>query len=103
GDLQRAALYGPVDGEGSRQAAGRHVMRARLLVAAVAIALGLAQAPASAEPLKIRIAYSSTTGQLTMLMTQVPRELLQHWGKSYVVEPMFIQGSGPMLTAVAAK
>jgi NitT/TauT family transport system substrate-binding protein len=58
---------------------------------------------AGAEPLKIRIAYSSTTGQLTMLMTQVPRDLLRHWGKSYVVEPMFIQGSGPMLTAVAAK
>ena len=77
-------------------------MRARLFAAA-AITLGLAQTSASAEPLKIRIAYSSTTGQLTMLMTQVPRELLQHWGKTYVVEPMFIQGSGPMLTAVAAR
>ena len=74
----------------------------RSVAAFAVLFLALAQG-VRAEPVKIRIAYSSTTGQLTMLMTQVPRALLRHWGSSYVVEPMFIQGSGPMLTAVAAK
>ena len=63
----------------------------------------LATGAASAEPVKIRIAYSSVSGQLTAFMSHMPKEVIRHWGKSYVVEPMFIQGSGPMLTAVAAK
>jgi NitT/TauT family transport system substrate-binding protein len=32
----------------------------------------------------------------------VPKELYRHWGKSYVVEPVFMRGSGPALTALAA-
>jgi NitT/TauT family transport system substrate-binding protein len=74
----------------------------RIVLAFVAAIL-LALDPAAAEPTKIRIAYSSLTGQLTALMPHMPKEVLTHWGRSYVVEPIFIQGSGPMLTAVAAK
>jgi NitT/TauT family transport system substrate-binding protein len=71
-------------------------------VAALALALTF-PGIAAAEPVKIRIAYSSLTGQLTAIMPHMPKEVLKRWGASYVVEPIFIQGSGPMLTAVAAK
>jgi NitT/TauT family transport system substrate-binding protein len=75
-------------------------LRAAVLAAVFA---ALAIAPAQAEPLKIRNAYSSVPGQLVALMPQMPKEVIRNWGKSYVMEPVFIQGSGPMLQALAAK
>ena len=61
----------------------------------------LAPGATQAEPLKIRIQYASTS-QFVALMPLVPKELYKHWGKSYVVEPTFMRGSGPALTALAA-
>jgi len=65
-------------------------------------ALALLVAPAAAEPLKLRISWSTTPSHITPLLPEIPQEVYRHWGKSYVIEPQFIRGSGPMLTALAA-
>jgi len=70
---------------------------------AVLAALTAATGAASAEPLKIRIAWSSAPGQVQPLMQHMPKEVIPHWGKTYVVDAIFMQGSGPMLTGLAAK
>ena len=71
----------------------------RLLALLLAIA---ASWPAQAEPLKIRIQYA-TLGQFVPLIPVAPKELYKHYGTSYVVEPVFMAGTGPALTAFAAK
>jgi NitT/TauT family transport system substrate-binding protein len=45
--------------------------------------------------------YASTS-QFVPLMPLAPKSLYRHWGKSYVVEPIFMAGGGPALTALAA-
>ena len=75
------------------------MFRLAVAICAALVSISLARA----EPTKIRIAYSSLTGQLTAQMPHMPKEVLRNWGKTYVMEPVFIRGSGPMLTAVAAK
>jgi NitT/TauT family transport system substrate-binding protein len=77
--------------------------RRAVVFAAAALAAALIAPPqASAEPVKIRIAWSTTPSHITPLLPEIPKEVYRHWGKSYVVEPVFIAGSGPMLTALAA-
>jgi NitT/TauT family transport system substrate-binding protein len=71
--------------------------RIALALAALAVAL-----PASAEPVKLRISWSTTPSHITPLLPEIPKDVYKHWGKSYVIEPTFIAGSGPMLTALAA-
>lgn len=66
-----------------------------------AVVLATNVATATAEPVKIRIQYASTS-QFVPLIPLVPKELYKHYGKSYVVEPVFMRGSGPALTALAA-
>jgi NitT/TauT family transport system substrate-binding protein len=56
---------------------------------------------ARAEPLKIRHQYASVS-QFVPLMPLVPKDVYRHWGRSYVVEPIFMAGGGPALTALAA-
>jgi NitT/TauT family transport system substrate-binding protein len=64
------------------------------------IALSLASASAD-EPVKIRIAWTTAIGQFSTVIFQKP-ELLPHFGKSYVAEPVYYKGSGPQITALAA-
>ena len=71
------------------------------LLAGVLIALG--STAAVAEPVKIRISWSVAPAHLTPLITMVPKKIYRHWGKSYIVEPIRMRGSGPMATALAAK
>jgi NitT/TauT family transport system substrate-binding protein len=59
-------------------------------------------AAASAEPLKLRIQYADPTTHLTPLITMMPPGVLAHYGKSYTIDPIFIQGSAPSITALAA-
>jgi NitT/TauT family transport system substrate-binding protein len=68
-----------------------------VLAACVALAFG-----AQAEPLKVRIQYADPTTHLTPLMTMMPQGVMPHYGKSYTIEPIFIQGSAPSITALAA-
>jgi NitT/TauT family transport system substrate-binding protein len=65
------------------------------------IALALGAGAAAAEPTKLRISYAATS-QYVPLIPLAPKELYRHYGKSYVVEPVFIPGSGPAMTALAA-
>jgi NitT/TauT family transport system substrate-binding protein len=64
------------------------------------IALGLVSG-ATAEPFKIKLQYASTS-QLVPIIPLAPKEIYKHYGKSYVVEPVFMAGAGPALTAYAA-
>ncbi len=64
--------------------------------------VGLGAGMVSAEPLKIRIQWSVTPAHLTPLIPHAPKNIYKHWGKSYIVEPVRMRGSGPALQAVAA-
>ena len=77
-----------------------HVSR-RLTLLLAAAAVGLAGA-AAAEPVKLRIQWPSVPGHVTPLMPNAPDGLLRHYGKSYTIEPVFIQGSTPAMQALAA-
>jgi hypothetical protein len=57
---------------------------------------------ALAEPLKLRVQYPVAPGYVTPMIPHVPSSVQPHYGKSYVVEPVFIQGSSQALTAFAA-
>jgi NitT/TauT family transport system substrate-binding protein len=59
-------------------------------------------ASASAEPTKIRISWAVAPAHLTPLIPHAPAGVYRHYGKSYVVEPIHIAGSGPALQALAA-
>jgi NitT/TauT family transport system substrate-binding protein len=73
-------------------------------IAVFAVALvALASADASAQqPLKLRVSWATAPTHLTPLLPEIPMEVYRHWGKSYVIEPVFIAGGGAMLTALAA-
>lgn len=59
-------------------------------------------AGASAEPVKIKIQWAVTPAHMTPLIPYAPKGVYKHWGKTYVVEPVRMRGSGPALQAVAA-
>ncbi|MDB5406085.1 MAG: hypothetical protein JWL84_997 [Rhodospirillales bacterium] len=70
----------------------------------LALALGgllLAANVAGAEPLTIRIAWTTVAGQMTPILFDRP-DLVPHLGKSYRVEHFHFAGSGPMVTALAS-
>ena len=68
------------------------------LVAAAALA---AAGPATAEPVKIRIGWSTMPGHMIPVLYSKP-EILKHYGRSYTVEPILFRGSSPQITAMAA-
>jgi len=74
-------------------------MKKLLLVLVAAL---LAAGAAQAEPLKLRIHWATTPGHWAPLIAKFPNSVQIHYGKSYVVEPIFIAGSGPALQALAA-
>lgn len=55
---------------------------------------------AQAEPVTIRIAWITIGNPPPIL--EAKKDLAQHWGKSYAVEPMHFQGTPPIMTALAA-
>jgi sulfonate transport system substrate-binding protein len=68
----------------------------------VLIALVLAAPSArAAEPVTIRAAWASVPGQMFPILMQV-KNVLVHYGKSYVVEAIRAPGSGPQTTALAS-
>jgi sulfonate transport system substrate-binding protein len=59
---------------------------------------------AAADPLKIRADWNITPGQFAPLIPTVPDYapgVYRHYGKSYIVEPLKMQGGGATLTALA--
>jgi sulfonate transport system substrate-binding protein len=81
-------------------------MRAtRLALFACVLAASQAAGVAAAEPAKIRADWSTIPGQFAPLIPTVPKyapNVYRHYGKSYVVEPVRLQGGGASLTALAA-
>lgn len=70
-----------------------------LLVGLVVLAACLA--PAAADPLKIKVGWSTMPGHMIpVLFTH--NKGLRHHGISYTVEPILFRGSAPQLTALAA-
>jgi sulfonate transport system substrate-binding protein len=60
---------------------------------------------ARTEPIKIRVDWLTIPGQFAPLIPTVPKygpNVYRHYGKSYVVEPIRLQGGGASLTALAA-
>ena len=79
------------------------MLTSRLFIgASVAWALALGSGLAVAEPVEIRIQWSVTPPHLTPLIPLAPKGVYRHWGKSYVVKPIRMRGSGPALQALAA-
>src|SRR5262245_1247663 len=74
----------------------RHAFCAAL----AALLFGASGAPA-AEPVKIRLAWVIPLTNWGSLLFE-KKELLRHYGKSYMVETVRFQGTPPMITALAA-
>jgi NitT/TauT family transport system substrate-binding protein len=73
----------------------------RKLAGATLAALLISGGAAAAEPLKIRIGWSTMPGHMIPVLYSKP-EILKHYGKSYTVEPILFRGSSPQITAMAA-
>jgi len=76
----------------------------RIAFACVVLALGLLAGAAAADPVKIRADWNIVPGQFAPLIPTVPQyapDVYRHYGKSYVVEPLKMQGGGATLTALA--
>jgi NitT/TauT family transport system substrate-binding protein len=69
--------------------------------ALLGLLLGLAAVGARAEPLKLRIGWAVIPGQLTAVLFE-KKEVLKHFGQSYVAEPIRFRGSAEQITALAA-
>ncbi len=67
----------------------------------VAALLGLA-GPAWAEPLLVRIGWSTMPGHMIPVLFSKP-DILKHYGASYRVQPIAFRGSSPQITAMAAR
>jgi NitT/TauT family transport system substrate-binding protein len=82
---------------------GSLMPRRRALAVAIILLLGSMMAPAAraAEPLQLRIGWAVVPGQLVAVLFQKPA-ILQHYGKSYTVDPVRFRGSAPQITALAA-
>jgi sulfonate transport system substrate-binding protein len=87
-----------------RGATGRILMKKLFGLVAVAAfaATTFGATTVAAEPLKIRISWAVAPAHLTPLIPHAPAGVYRHYGKSYVVEPIRIAGSGPALQALAA-
>lgn len=77
-------------------------MRFAKLLAATALVASIGWvAPAAADPVNIRIGWSTMPGHMIPVLYLKP-EILKHYGTSYTVEPVRFRGSSPQITAMAA-
>lgn len=77
-------------------------MKSLILAAMAGVLVAVAPAPQAAaqSPVKIRLAWVVAVANWASLLGQKP-ELLQHQGKSYVLEDVRFQGTPPMISAMA--
>src|SRR6202047_1165991 len=75
------------------------IMRAKIgLLSLALLAPGIGQA--GAEPVKIRVAWVAALSNLSAMWLD-KKDLAQHFGKSYIFEPVHFAGTPPMVTAIA--
>jgi len=67
---------------------------------AAVLAAGMVAGAAQAEPVKIRVSWAVTPGELTPVLSLKP-DLTTHLGKSYTLETPHFAGSPEMVTALA--
>jgi sulfonate transport system substrate-binding protein len=80
-------------------------MTGRAMRLLVGLAAAIVATCAQAEPVKIRMDWGIVPGHFAALIPTVPKynaDVYRHYGKSYVVEPIRLQGGGASLTALAA-
>ena len=80
-------------------------MRSLRILLAASFTAAITTTPAITEPLKIRMDWSVMPGHFAPIIPAVPKynaNVFRHYGKSYVVEPVRLQGGGASLTALAA-
>ncbi|WP_457940356.1 ABC transporter substrate-binding protein [Mesorhizobium sp. 10J20-29] len=73
---------------------------AKAAIVLVGIAIG--SNASNADPLNIRIGWSTMPGHMIPVLYLKP-EILKHYGTSYTVEPIKFKGSSPQISALAAK
>ena len=71
------------------------------LLLGLAAAFAAAPALAQQQPVKLRIGWAQAPGHMAPLLYQ-KKEILKHFGKSYVADPIRFQGSTPQIQAIAA-
>ena len=71
-------------------------------MAILLIGLAVWATPGRADPLTIRVGWSTMPGHMIPVLFSKP-EILKHYGKSYVVQPIAFRGSSPQITAMAAR
>lgn len=82
---------------------GEHMLKRTALTSLLSAALlTIGIGVVCAEPLKIRMQWSTAPSHMTPLIPLAPKGIYKHWGKSYVVEALRMAGSGPALQAIAA-
>jgi sulfonate transport system substrate-binding protein len=91
--MRAALLHGIDRGQGG-------TMRRRTSAIAAMIASLLVLAAAHADPLTIRTGWVVATSGYSPLPLE-KKDLLKHYGQSYVMEPQHFQGTAPQLTAFA--
>jgi len=74
----------------------------RLLTALFAACALVSAAPSARadDPFTLRAAWAAVPGQLFPVLMQL-KDVLKHYGKSYIVAPIRAPGSGPQTTALA--
>ena len=70
------------------------------LAASTAVAMGGVR-PAAAAPVKIRVGWVVVPASSAMLVLE-KKDLLKHFGQSYVAEAIHFEGTPPVITALAA-
>ena len=75
----------------------RASLLAALVIGAVALASGSVRGE---EPLRVRAGWVVTPATMTPILFQ-KTEILKHYGKSYVVEPVHFTSTSPEITALA--
>ena len=73
----------------------------RRLTATLGVVVALSTA-AMADPLSIRVGWSTMPGHMIPVLFGADKPYLKHYGQSYTVEPVLFRGSSPQLTALAA-
>jgi sulfonate transport system substrate-binding protein len=74
-------------------------MRTKIgLLSLALLAFGAGQA--SAEPVKIRVAWVAPVSNWISIWLD-KKDLAQHFGQSYIFEPVHFAGTPPMITAIA--
>lgn len=68
---------------------------------AAALLLLWGAAAAADEPLKIRVSWVVPVGNWASIVYE-KKDLMRHYGKSYVVEPVHFQATPAMITALAS-